>query len=363
MLQMTNTDVYGLDIGTSAIKMVALRKGSKGYVVTAAGISHIIKQNDGQSVSDTSIVRAIQDCFASARLRAKNKPKTRYAVCGASGPELAIRDFEFPPLPEEEVVGAVFFEASLVCPFNLEQAAVDYQLLPVASQSQNNVLDAQKTRGILVAATNNLLANKVRLAKSAGLKCVLMDVDGLALLNCFSNFVDENQRTNTAILNVGGSCATVAIINEDGWPFIRDINCAADYIISQIKGDSDISIQQILQVLFENSQDNQAEIEGRMEKACVELVSEIGETLRFYAAGEKSKPVNRIFVCGGFATAKGFVELLARRLGIEVCLWNPLQKLQCNVSEHCKEIFTKSGPAMAVATGLAMRSIETAERQ
>ena len=40
-------------------------------------------------------------------------------------------------------------------------------------------------RGVLVAATNEVVRNKTQLISNASLNCALMDIDGLALVNCF----------------------------------------------------------------------------------------------------------------------------------------------------------------------------------
>jgi type IV pilus assembly protein PilM len=361
----TSTDVYGLDVGSKDVRIVALKRDDNGYIVTGAGISQIVQQPnapDGENVINENKLNAIKECLASVKLHSKDKSNTKYAVCGVSGPEVAVRDFDFPAIPEEEITGAVFYEASLVCPFNIEQAAVDYQLISGFNAGQSAPGNDGKTRGILVAATNNLLTEKVELTKKAGLKCVLMDVDGLALLNCFNNTVNENQRFGTAILNVGGSYTTMAAMSDSGRPFIRDINSASKYIISHIMEECGLSSRQIEQMLFDNAEDNKIQIDKLMEKACEKTVTGIADTLKFYAATEQSTPIGRIFICGSFAPARGFVELVGRRLGLETLLWNPFNSMRCNVSEHCKEILDRSGHTMAVAVGLAMRSVESTRR-
>jgi Tfp pilus assembly PilM family ATPase len=81
------------------------------------------------------------------------------------------------------------------------------------------------------------------------------------------------------------------------------------------------------------------------------------ETLRYYAAQPESNFVEKIFVCGGFAAVKGFVELLDKRLPAKVVLWNPFEKISCVGGRSCEKTLKEDGPAMAVAAGLAMRSI------
>jgi Tfp pilus assembly PilM family ATPase len=79
--------------------------------------------------------------------------------------------------------------------------------------------------------------------------------------------------------------------------------------------------------------------------------------LRYYTAQEKSAQVEQIFVCGGFALVNGFVQTLDSRLDAKVLLWNPFDKMKCDAGNDCSEMLQKTGPALAVAAGLAMRSI------
>src|SRR4030042_31810 len=112
LLNFEQGEVMGLDIGASAVKLVTLRKDDSGYAMTAVGLAEIAAGRD-----DKSDIKAIRNCFVSTRLRSKKRLKTRLAVCGVSGPEVAVRDFEFSALADENVEGAVLLEAAQVCPF------------------------------------------------------------------------------------------------------------------------------------------------------------------------------------------------------------------------------------------------------
>jgi type IV pilus assembly protein PilM len=369
-LRQRRDEVLGLDIGSSAVKMVTLRKDSTGYTVDAAAVAEIEASNDNNQ-RKINTIRAIHDCLKSAGTRRK------LAVCGVSGPEVAVRDFEFPFLDAEEIPGAVTLEAAQVCPFNASDPSIcriDYQLISGKHESRRDFGDddiENKTKGILVAATNKLINDKVQFAKEAHLKCVLVDVDGLALLNCFNKlapmYIGEDLRADsaTAILNAGASNMTIAIMGANGWPFIRDMAYAGDDIIEQIANEKSLPTGSVKEILFDNSQTDGAKLNQSLEKACRKVIADVAETLRFYSAQVKSTNIERIFVCGGFALAAGFVELLNSKLGIEAVLWNPFEKIRCNIhrpgsrrdNRQYEDIFAKRGSAMAVAAGLAMRSI------
>ncbi len=344
-IKLVKDEVLGLDIGSSAVKIVALKKDDNGYSVIASSMRDIAtSEDDGQHRTNT--VRAIRKCFEQARI------KIKMAVCGVSGPEVAVRDFEFPPLSAEDIEAAVLLEASQVCPFNADDSAVGYHLIPNGDD---------KTRGVLVAAMNTLVKSKVQLAKEARLNCVLMDVDGLALLNCFNGLVNRHQKSETnqtvAILNVGGTHTTLAIMDNNGWPFIRDMTYAGNDIIAQIAAENNTSIEIVRGNLFDNSSVDDQELHECLEKACMKLTGDVGETLRYYSAQSASSNVEKLFICGGFALAGGFVELLNSRLGVEAVLWNPFDKLRCSRNRQFQDVCEKTGPAMAVAAGLAMRTV------
>ncbi len=338
--------VLGLDIGSSAIKLIALSKSDGGYSATAAGIARIAPAEENNGNPQANTVRAIRECFRQART------KTRFAVCGVNGPDVAVRDFEFPPLSDEEIEAAVLLEAAQVCPFNAADSAISYQVMPNGND---------KTAGVLVAATNTLVQSKTELVRKAGLKCVLMDVDGLALLNGFNGLADQSEKPaadqTVAILNVGASHTTLAVMDKNGWPFIRDMTYAGDDILAQVAAHNGASVEMARGILFGDSTAVEPDLHDSLEKACQRLITDVGETLRYYVAQSQSATVEKLFVCGGFALARGFTELLNSRLGTKSVLWNPFQTARCGASQRCEDILAKSGPAMAVAAGLAMRSI------
>jgi type IV pilus assembly protein PilM len=352
VLNLRKDKLFGLDIGSSSVKVIVLRKDESGYTVTGASILDIASARDYNHLKSNT-VKAIRACMRSGGI------KSKLAVCGVSGQEVAVRDFEFPFLPANEIAGAVKLEASQVCPFNASDSAVDYQLITDEDKHTYQDGNDKKTKGVLVAATNTLIRQKVLLAREARLKCVLMDVDGLALLNCFWGLAAENDEPaysqTTAILNVGASQSTLAIMDNKGRPFIRDMTYAGNHILDQIASECDIPVDQAKKALFDN--EPEMDLRSSFKRACEKLIADVAETLRFYSAQGNLKNIDILHVCGGFATAKGFIELLNEKLSTQAVIWNPFDKIKCDKRELSEEILSMKGPAMAVAAGLAMRSI------
>jgi len=348
LLGLRQNDVLGLDIGSSSVRMVQLARKNGSYTVVAASISDIEQVGGDNSVKEANAVKAVQRCLASART------STRLAVCSISGPEVAVRHFKFPPLQPEEIEGAVRLEVSQVCPFNADDSVVDYQII------QNGGED-NAANGVLVAATNEVIRRKINIVEKCSLNCVLMDVDGLALLNCLSESrKNSGQAINTvAILDVGASCTTLAVMGESNLPFVRTVPYAGNDIVAQIAQENNVSPEVVKKDIYGSTRPTipPEDLQPSLEKACQKLVSDVAETLRYHSASVKSSTVEQILVCGGFGMVKGFVDILNRQLPIRTILWNPFDTMRCSIGQQCLDVIQANGPAMAVAAGLAMRTI------
>jgi len=347
MLKLVHKEVIGIDIGSHAVKAIQLSKARDKWAVTAAAIIEISEKGANiPSRHETNTVRAIQNC-----MRIINA-KTKLAVLSLGGPEVAVRNFDFPLLPPEEMEKAVLLEAKQVCPFTTTDITVDYNLIP---NGRN------RTKGYLVAATNKLLKSKMRLAKKARLNCTLMDIDALAMLNCFKQIEKPKDNHGTAILNIGNLYTTLAIEGNRGWPFVRNINYSGKDAIKQIANANDISQESVMEMFSGESQEIPSHIHESLVQTTDGLVSDIHKTVRYYGAQQNSFDIEKILFCGGFALFGKLVKLLKERLSIKIELWNPFEKMQCQSrilqGGLLKNIVRKNGPAMAVAAGLAMRSI------
>jgi len=343
LLGCSKDEVIGLDIGTSTVKIVQLQKGKSGYKVIGASIAEI------ENASDTADAKTQINTMGTIRTSLESENFTsKFAVCGLCGPEVAVRSFKFPALAKEEIEGAVMLEASQVCPFNIEDGTVDYALAPDGQDS---------VTGFFVAATNKIIKAKKKLADETSARCVLMDVDGLALLNCFNQCNKENEPVTTAVLNIGNHFTNLAIIGRNNLPFIRDIPYAGREIIQQIAAEHGCPVEQVTQALSD-SEDTQKhqDFADSINRCCQKLLVDINDTLRYYTSQEKSTAVEKVLVCGGFSLVPGIIEHLERNLDAKVAMWNPLEKLICQ-SDYPEYTIRKKGPALAVAVGLAMRCL------
>ena len=350
----TKPKLAGLDIGSSTVKIAKLKRRGSQYIVTDIAYAPINKSSKNPQQLMSKTVSAIRRCLYLV--------KARNVACAVSGPGILVRRFDFSWMQPGHVAEAVRLETTQVCPFNIEDGATDFQVL--TSNGDRSLVPwgagkkKENMRGILAAAASNVIKEKKLLADTAGANCTLMDVDGLAMLNCLTACWKSVKNQTVLVMDVGSSYTNVAILSKDGIPFIRDIPYAADNILAGISREVGLSSDAVAKILSGSAKEKEPSldtIKPGLKKACTELASEITDTIRYYTSHAPEQAIEKIYLCGGFSKAMGFAEMMENLLSAPVVLWNPLTRLRFT-GKLGKMNLEKIGPSFAVAIGLAMRS-------
>jgi len=353
ILQGHSPQVIGTDIGFYTVKMVEMSGTNSHREVTAVAMAEI----EGSPSADP-LTRATATSAAISKCHKELGSHSRYLVCGVAGPEVAARSFHLPASARERLEAAVLAEAADVCPFNVRQGKLDYQVVDQAAEGP--AAPSEKgVSGIMVAATNAVIEARRHLVQRAGLKCVLMDVEGLATVNLFNECEKLEAGKTTVIVNVGGNVCTMVVIGASGLPFIRDFDHGNELVVSQIAEERGITPNIVTSVLNGTNADGDLKhaVSQSMSNACGRLVKSISETLRYHMTQERGAPADTLHVCGTFSQAEGFVETLGKLLNLQGKAWNPLLKMKVAGDARGQDLIKANGSAFVVATGLAMRSL------
>lgn len=348
---------FGLDVGSYSVKAVQLRRQERGYFLSAAGGGRLAGyESEAGAGGGQDAGKMIRRCCREAQVKGRN------AVCGVSGSEVAIREFNFPHLPVEEIGQAIYLEAAQVCPFELERSTMDYALMDeggLFSGGWNGQGEASAATscGVLVAAANELVEAKRRLVESAEYRCVLMDAETLALINGFLSLQSEVPSAPMALLDVGNRYTHLGIVTAGEMPFARDLAHAGAEIMGRLEVLSGGVGESAKKAKADGGDSVAGAGQEALGEACCDLISEVENTLRYYTMQQRIKGVEKIYVSGGMSLYPGFVDLLKERLPGEVTLWNPLLAMDCAGHLSGSELVREQGPAFAVATGLAMRIV------
>ncbi len=349
-----NPNNIGLDVGSAVVKAARIKCKSGRFVIQSVAHALIEGFDQDREQHGDQTVKAISRCLA-------DLGEAYNVVCGLSGPEVALRTFSFSAIREAEIPGAARLEALQVCSLNLEQSTLDYQLL---SPIRTKGILCRKTRktisdvkGLMAVAAKHAIERKLQLVEAAGAKCVLMDIDGLALLNCLQACHKKTLNRTPVVLDIGYTYTSIAILLDGGLPFVREIPYAASNIVEIVCKDTGQAKEVVLRALAKPEQDSSSDLlTGAFKSACSKLAQEVSDTIRYCSTQLSGRSGQDFYICGGLAQAKSLTGFLDTLLPGEVRVFDPLSLLPCSLMVK-KDRISGSGPGFAVAVGLAMRSV------
>ncbi|MBK9973186.1 MAG: type IV pilus assembly protein PilM [Planctomycetes bacterium] len=226
------TLAVGIDVGTSSVKAVALKRTGSGYALKSVGQADIRRAEYHPEESPQSLAEA--PLRALERISQDSAFSRKPCAFSVSGPRVAPRLFKFPSIPKGEVEQAIRFEAEQIIPFDLAQAALDFVLFDEGMEEGKPVIE-----GLVVAVHKEEVDKQYVLLKSGGFDPVVLDIDTLALSNSFLETEGVAERETVALINIGARFTNLAILHGGRRVFVRDIASGGDMLsraISEIYG-------------------------------------------------------------------------------------------------------------------------------
>lgn len=226
------TLAVGIDVGTSSVKAVALKRTGSGYALKSVGQADIRRAEYHPEESPQSLAEA--PLRALERISQDSSFARKPCAFSVSGPRVAPRLFKFPSIPKGEVEQAIRFEAEQIIPFDLAQAALDYVLFDEGMEEGKPVME-----GLVVAVHKEEVDKQYVLLKSGGFDPVVLDIDTLALANAYLETEGVAERETVALINIGARFTNLSIMHGTRRVFVRDIASGGDMLsraISEIYG-------------------------------------------------------------------------------------------------------------------------------
>src|SRR5215471_20320936 len=117
--------LVGLDIGSSSVKAVELKKTKNGYELVSFGLEPLAQDTvvDGAIMDAPLVATAISNIFE------QQKAKTKNVATSVSGHSVIVKRVTLPSMSEEELYDRIQTEASQHIPFDIADVSLSYQLL------------------------------------------------------------------------------------------------------------------------------------------------------------------------------------------------------------------------------------------
>ena len=206
-------ETIGLDIGSHSIKLVGLKKTSKGPFLTCFGMKKIPQSIDKEDISSISLL--LKDLSEEVDIKTK---KVRLTVSGSG---IHIRRMTMPSIPKKELIKALPWEMKEHLPFPVETARMQYHILGEFVQDGAKKLDL-----LTVACPTDLIDRTLSIVNGAGLQPVHLDVSAFALWNTLFAYDRLKIGETIALIDLGSEKMSLYLFKDEILQFSREITPA-----------------------------------------------------------------------------------------------------------------------------------------
>ena len=323
-LQTKAPPLIGVDISSSAVKLVELSETGKGaYRLERYTIEPLVKD----LVSDGNIVNLDQVSEALRRAHKRLGSRNKHIAMALPTAMVITKKIIVPAgQTEEELELQVEAEANQYIPFALDEVNLDFQILGPAP---NNAEDVE----VLIAASRKeKVDDRVAIADNAGLRPQVMDVESYATEEAF-RMIAPSLPANARDQAFGGNQLTHDIQ--------RAFNLSPEEAESAKKnaGLPENYDADVLQPFMET------------------LALEVTRALQFFFTSTSYSQVDQVVLTGGCALLSGLDELVAKRAGVTTIVGNPFASMTMSDRIRPRQL-AADAPLLLIACGLALRGFE-----
>lgn len=341
------SNLLGLDIGSSYLKVVQLKDARAGYELALFDLLPLQPGiiSDGLITDKDRLVSSIKELLQKAGVKRGD------AVLGLSGhSSVIIKRISLPVMTEEELSVSMKYEAEQYIPFDVNDVSMDFQILG-PKQGEEGRMDV-----VLVAVKKNVIEDCVEVVSRAGLTPVVVDVDSFALSNMYEMNYDLGEKRNVALINVGASTTNINILQGGTPVFTRDSAIGSNYHTEALERTLGVSREDAERLKRGYAIEGIAVDDAHMviDTASQEIFAEVYRSFEYFRSSVSDEDIHQIVLSGGAALIGGFSELMAERIGIPAEIADPFRKVTMS-KKLDGELMKDMAPIAAVAVGLAMR--------
>ncbi len=305
---------------------------------------------DGEVVDPVAVGRAIKQLWAHTKFSSKK------VVLGVANQRVIVRQVDLPWLPADELKESLAFQVQDYVPMPIETAVLDFHALEeTVSDSGGRML-----RGLLVAASRDMVMNAVTAAQQAGLTPVMVDLSSFAVLRSLAQADHLGMGSEVEALVDVGARVTNIVVHEGSVPrFIRILLMGGQDLTDAVSERMGLPLQQAeafkqetgLQPVVDQQADGAARV---LESAAAALVDEIRGSLDYYIASSGSASIGRIRLTGGGSRLGGLAARLEAATRVPVVQGNPLSSVTVGRTGLSPDQVSFIEPLAVVPVGLAL---------
>lgn len=343
--------MLGLDISSSAIKMVELAMSGKSISIERYIVEPLPKDAvvDGKINNLDAVADAVQHAWKMLGSRVKN---VSLALPASS---VITKKISVPAgMQESDLEMQVETEANQYIPFSLDEVNLDFQVLGPSPMS------TEEEEVMIAAARKETVNDRIAVAENAGLKPLVMDVESFATQTALDliqrQLPNEGLDQIIAVVDVGATMMHINIVRNGQQLYFREQSFGGNQLTQDIQRRFNLSSEEAETAKKNGGLPDNYEPEV-LRPYMDTLALEITRGLQFFYTSTQFNQIDHVLLAGGGSVLPGLDEVVAGRTQVSTMLANPFLNMVQSSRIKTRQLLLDA-PALMIACGLAMRRFD-----
>lgn len=343
---MPGRTAIGLDIGTSGVRAAELSYGKDGVTLEKFGQVALPEGavRDGEVLDRALVAEALKSLWKGSGFTGKQ------VSLGVANQRVVVRQVDLPWMPPAELKASLPLQVQDYLPMPVDECVIDFH---VTEELRDG--DARVLRGLLVAASLQMVNANIKAVEAAGLRVKSVDLTSFAVLRS----IGRSRAAGTeALVDIGARVSNL-VIHSDGTPrFVRVLlsggQDVTDAIAERLGLPAALAEAVKRGVVEDVSDQDLALVRSAVELMQEVFVDEIRSSIDYYAASNTQFPVERIVLSGGGSLLHGIADRLESVTRRPVVLGDAMSGLHVGRTGLDDDQLASVQPLAAVPVGLAL---------
>ncbi len=341
---MASNEVWGIDIGKSALKAVKMKKIKDQVEITAIDIIEYDQSAEAENVDKEEQVRQALNEF-----QARNKVKNEKIYVSIPGQATFNRMINIPPVEAKRIKEIVSYEAQQQIPFPINDVLWDYQLIGSAKQNK-----AEEREVMLFAVRREIINNFLGNISGAKLHVDGIQIAPLALYN-FIRY--ERPELNACVaIDIGAQNTDLVVVDGDKL-WLRALPYAGNDITKALQKRFNIPYAEAEKLKLKSGKTKQAKkIFDVMKPVLQDIVGEIHRSVGFYKSMSKEIKFETMIFMGNVTKLADFEQFFSQKLEYQIEILSDLKRIRVSPKINVN-LFQTNIPSFAIALGLCIQGL------
>ncbi len=351
-LNLFPSNVIGLDIGTSAIKLAEFSHLNDGTLKLMK--FSLVPLPEGSFLEDEISKPDVVSAAIKKALKESKVSECSFCI-GLAGPNTLARKLQLAGGDAEEIEDQVLWEVEQYVPFGFDESTTSFDEL---GENAGGGVDI-----FVSVVRNNVVEAYKNLVEQTKLKVRVIDMSVIAAANIFEHTMGEKLKASQAswiLIDFGAQRTQFIIYKGNSIAFCKEMAIGGLVITEEIQRQMGVNFEDAedLKIFGDENGNLPEEILDILDDVIEGFLVDIKKTLDFYITATSDESFSGGYVTGGTSLIPGLLEGLEDTLDVKFSILNPFEKIKFDKKKFKEQELEAIISRGAVALGLAMRVIK-----